>query len=144
MDIGQYTSTTVQVITTNQIIGIGSTSAIAGSLFTLLGIYLKSWFESKENKKNRLFEARKNAYSGLIGHLNNTFAKYNFKIDNNNPEILLKKISDYSINIDYEFADALLFSSKNLKEKIEKYKTKVFNNKGQILSDWNKKELEQT
>ena len=57
MEIDQ--DTTVQVITTTQIIGIGGVSAIAGSLITLFDIWLKSILESKENKKTRLFEARK-------------------------------------------------------------------------------------
>ena len=142
MEIGQ--NTTLQVITTTQIIGISGASAIAGSLITLFGIWLKSFLESKENKKIRLFEARRNAYAGLIGHLNNSFAKYDIFVKNYEPETILESITKYSISLDYELADALLLSSNLVKEKIEEYKQKIFSLRGGILSDANSQNLQNT
>ncbi len=137
-------NTTVQVITTTQIIGIGGVSAIAGSFFTLAGIGLKSFFEAKENKKTRLFEARKNAYSKLIGHLNNSFAKYEFTVANYDPETILKSLTAYSINLDYEFAEALLFSSNKVMLKIEEYRKKIYSLKSAVLADAHEQKLQVT
>jgi len=137
-------NTSVQVITTTQIIGIGGVSAIAGSFFTLAGIGLKSFFEAKENKKTRLFEARKNAYSKLMGHLNNSFAKYEFTVTDHDSKTILDSLTAYSVNLDYEFADALLFSSDKVKSKIEEYKNKIYLLKSAILVDKHKQKLQET
>lgn len=128
-------NTTVQVITNTQIIGIGGVSAMVGSVVTLVGIWLKSYFEAKENKKMRIFEARTKAYAGLIGHLNNSFAKYNFSVKDKTLEEKLNELAKYSANMDYELSAALLFSSKAVKEKLEIYKQKIFELKGNIVSD---------
>ncbi len=135
---------TVQVITTTQIIGISGASAIAGSLITLFGIWLQSFLESKENKKIRLFEARIKTYAGLIGHLNNSFAKYDIPVKDYEPETILESITKYSTNLDYEIADALLLSSNSVKEKFEEYKQKIFSLKGGILSDAHSQNLQNT
>lgn len=137
-------NTTVQVITTTQIMGIGGVSAIAGSVFTIVGICLKSYFEAKENKKTRISEARAKAYSGLNGHFSNMFAKYNFAPKDKDLEVLLDELGKYSVNIDYELADALLFSSKAVKDKLEIYKQKIFLLKGNTLSDYHNIKLPDT
>ena len=72
----------------------------------------------------------KKAYSGLIGHLNNSFAKYEFKVENYEPETILESLTKYSTNLDYEFADAILFSSETVKNKIEEYKQNILSFKG--------------
>jgi len=133
MEIDQ--NTTVQVITTTRIISYGLVSAIVGSIFTIVGICLKSYFEAKENKKTRFFEARKKAFAGLIGHLNNNFAKYNFSLNKKDSEANINALIQFSVNIDYEFADALLFGSNQLKNKLEIYKQKRFELQGNVLSD---------
>ncbi|MCK5320924.1 hypothetical protein KAJ61_06080 [Candidatus Parcubacteria bacterium] len=142
MEIDQ--NTTVQVITTTRIISYGLISAIAGSIFTLLGICVKSYFEARENKKIRFFEARKKAYASLMGHLNNSFAKYNFSPKNKSLEDKLNALTQYSVNIDYELADALLFSSRKVKNKLEIYKQKILKLKGNVLSDHHNIKLPET
>ncbi len=142
MEIDQ--NTTVQVITTTRIISYGLISAIVGSVFTLVGICVKSYFEVKENKKARFFEARTKAYADLIGHLNNCFAKYNFSVKDKNLEEKLDKLTKYSTNLDYELSAALLFSSKEVKEKLEIYKQKIFELKGNILSDHHNVKLQES
>ena len=137
-------NTTVQVITTTQIVGMSVGSVAAGSIITLFGIWLKSHFEAKENKKSRIFEARRKAYAGLIGHLNNSFAKYNFSLKNKSLEVKLNDLTEYSVSIDYELADALLLSSETVKDKLETYKQKIFLLQGHILGDHHNLELPST
>jgi len=128
-------NTTVQVITTTQIISYSLVSVIIGSIFTIAGIWLKSCFDAKENKKTRFFEARIKAYAGLIGHLNNSFAKYNFSLQNKSLEDKLNSLTQYSVSLDYKLADALLLSSEKVKDKLNTYKQKIFELQGHIVSD---------
>lgn len=142
MEIDQ--NTTIHVITTTQIIGMSGASVLVGSLVTLFGIYLKSFLESKENKKSRLFEAKRKAYAGLIGQLNNAFAKYDIPVENYNPETILKSLTEYSKNLDYEFSDAILLSDTSVRSKIEEYKRKILSLKSAVLNDANEQILPKT
>lgn len=126
---------TLQVITTTQIISISGLSAIAGSAVTLVGIFLKSFLEKKENEKIRLFEIRKNVYSELIGHLYTSFDNYKINPDNYEPETLLKSLTKYTTRLNYEFAKPLLFSSTSVKTNLEKYKEKIYGLQSALVGD---------